>query len=107
MSEDAAAVVLVMAKPPPKNHGAALSKVKRPPRTPATKPPAKNWTVRLIRKRNPFRRGTLFPTPADFIGLRNTLGIVHAPDKASAEAAAIEEFKLTPAQSKRLVVSEG
>jgi hypothetical protein len=108
-----------MAKPTPKIRGAAptIPKAKRPLRAPAIEPPAKSWTVRLIRRRmdrelalwehrKPFRRGTLFPTPADFIGLRNTLGIVRAPDKASAEAAAIEEFKLSPAQAKRLVITE-
>jgi hypothetical protein len=46
------------------------------------------WRVSLFRKRTDF------------------LGFVHAPDREAAEAAAIEEFKLTQEQRKRLVLEE-
>ena len=51
-------------------------------------PELRRWRVSLIRKRGEF------------------LGYVEAPDREAAEAAAVEEFKLTAEQRKRLVLEE-
>jgi hypothetical protein len=55
---------------------------------PTKKPEPRWWRVSLIRKRTEF------------------LGRVEAPDREAAEVAAVEEFKLTEEQRKRLVVQE-
>ncbi len=48
----------------------------------------RSWRASLIRKRGAY------------------LGDVAAPDREAAEAAAVQEFKLTAEQRKRLVVEE-
>jgi hypothetical protein len=62
------------------------------PRGQASKPkPAKKlrpWSASLMRARAHF------------------LGIVYAPDERSAEAAAVEEFKIGEEQRRRLIVRE-
>jgi len=55
---------------------------------PDEQPKLRRWRASLIRKRGDY------------------LGYVEAKDRAAAEAAAVEEFKLTPEQQKRLVVQE-
>ncbi len=55
---------------------------------PSKQPPLRTWRVSLIRKRGAY------------------LGDVAAPDREAGEAAAVEEFKLTAEQRKRLVMEE-
>jgi hypothetical protein len=54
----------------------------------AKPPPLRTWDVSLIQKRRDF------------------LGFVKAPDRKSAEAGAVEQFKLTDEQRKRLLIFE-
>jgi len=54
----------------------------------AKRPKLRRWRASLISKRGEY------------------LGYVEAVDRAAAEAAAVEEFKLTAEQQKRLVVQE-
>ena len=55
---------------------------------PRKQPEPRTWRVSLIKSRQEF------------------LGFVHAPDREAAESAAIEEFKLTYMDRKRLVIQE-
>ena len=55
---------------------------------PTKKPETRTWLASLIRKRTEH------------------LGRVEAPDRESAEAAAVEKFGLTDEQRKRLVLQE-
>jgi hypothetical protein len=57
------------------------------PKRPA-KPAKRMWRASLIKKRTVF------------------LGYVHAPDREAAEAVAIEEYKLTDLDRRRLVIQE-
>ena len=56
----------------------------------------KSWRASLIRKRSRY---------LGFMSNR-ILGYIDAPDRASAEAAAVSAFSLTEEQRKRLVVQE-
>jgi hypothetical protein len=55
---------------------------------PPTKPKIRTWWAWLIRKRTEY------------------LGRVEAPDRETAEVAAVEKFKLNDEQRKRLVLRE-
>jgi hypothetical protein len=55
---------------------------------PTTKPEIRTWRASLIKQRAEF------------------LGRVEAPDREAAEAAAVEKFRLTDEQRKRLVLQE-
>jgi hypothetical protein len=57
-------------------------------RKPPAKPAKRMWRASLIKSRTVF------------------LGYVHAPDRKAAEAVAIEEYKLTDLDRRRLLILE-
>jgi hypothetical protein len=60
----------------------------KPARKKTTSLPLRTWRVGIIRRRGAF------------------LGDVQAPDRETAEAAAVEKFKLNDEQRKRLILQE-
>jgi hypothetical protein len=57
--------------------------------------------------KRPNKKGGLRTWRASLIRSRaEYLGLVHAKDRAAAEAAAVEKFSLTEGQRKRLVLQE-